>query len=386
AGNTEDAKIAYEEALKLVGAPTLRFADLLGNFYERQGDVAKATEIYDNLLEGDKYEALGRKGQIRILENRTPTKRISNPREGLAEILYHLGGILFSERGDRLSMTLGSAALYLDPTNSYYRLQIGRMTEDQKRYNKALAMYQAIPNSSDVFVRSRLLAIDAMFEQERWPEAENLLNELMEMEGQKFASLTRLGDMYRYKKEFEKAAEVYEEAIETVDDPQRLSWFNYYYAGIANEQSKNWSEAERLFKIALELEPDQPLVLNYLAYSWVEKGQHLDQSLEMLKTAVAKRPEDGYVVDSLGWVFYRLKRFEEAVPELERAVALRPGDAVINDHLGDAYFRVGRTREAEFQWRRALSFKPDDKVKDAINKKLETGVVVDEVLPEGEDI
>jgi len=165
-----------------------------------------------------------------------------------------------------------------------------------------------------------------------------------------------------------------------IGQPERRHWFLFYVRGIAYERSGRWEEAERDFRKALELEPDQPNVLNYLGYSLVEKGIKLDEALEMIRKAVEKRPNDGYITDSLGWALYRLGRYEEAVEPMERAVELTPLDPVINDHLGDVYWMVGRKREARFQWKRALSFGPDEKDAARIRRKLEVGL--DKVLEE----
>jgi Flp pilus assembly protein TadD len=148
----------------------------------------------------------------------------------------------------------------------------------------------------------------------------------------------------------------------------------FYQRGIAYERSDRWELAEDDFFRALELEPDQPLVLNYLGYSWVELRRNLDEAQEMIEKAVEQRPDDGYIVDSLGWVMYRLGNFEEAVKHLGRAVELRPVDPVINDHFGDALWMVGRRIEARFQWKRALSFEPEEEEAERIRDKLERGL------------
>ena len=141
-----------------------------------------------------------------------------------------------------------------------------------------------------------------------------------------------------------------------------------------------WPKADRDFREALRLNPDQPLVLNYLGYSLVEKKIQLDEALIMIEKAVELRPESGFIVDSLGWVLFRMGRYDEAVPHLERAAQLEPIDPIINDHLGDGYWSVGRKREAHFQWRRALSFDPEEAEADRIRRKLEVGL--DQVLQE----
>jgi tetratricopeptide (TPR) repeat protein len=137
-----------------------------------------------------------------------------------------------------------------------------------------------------------------------------------------------------------------------------------------------WDKAEADFRSALERNPDQPQVLNYLGYSMVEKGINLDEALSMIERAVEARPDSGYIIDSLGWVLYRLGRYDEAVEPMEKAVEIEAVDPIVNDHLGDVYWAVGRTREAEFQWHRALSFEPKEEDAARIRRKLEVGLDV----------
>ncbi|MFY7781909.1 MAG: tetratricopeptide repeat protein, partial [Tagaea sp.] len=188
-------------------------------------------------------------------------------------------------------------------------------------------------------------------------------------------ALTTMGNFLRVAERYAESAVAYGRALERIGAaPERRHWSVFYARGIAFERAKNWPEAERHFKRALELQPEQPDVLNYLAYTWVDRGENLIEAERMLRRAVEQRPNSGHIVDSLGWAFFRLGRYEEAVPLLERAVELLPEDAVILDHLGDGYWRVGRRREAAFQWERALRHKPDAELKRDIEKKLRDGM------------
>ena len=151
----------------------------------------------------------------------------------------------------------------------------------------------------------------------------------------------------------------------------------YYFRGICEERSKQWSKAEADMRKALELQPEQPHVLNYLGYSWIDQGINLDDGMKMIKRAVEQRPDDGYIVDSLGWAYYRIGNFEDAVKNLERAIDLKPEDPTINDHLGDAYWRIGRTLEAKFQWAHARDLKPEPEELPKIEAKIENGLPED---------
>jgi Flp pilus assembly protein TadD len=187
-----------------------------------------------------------------------------------------------------------------------------------------------------------------------------------------------LGDALRQQQDYDAARAAYTAAIDMFLEDDASQWAVYFTRGIANERTGRWAAAEADFRKALELNPDQPQVLNYLGYSMVEKDMNLDEALDMIERAVAARPDSGYITDSLGWVLYRLGRYDEAVAPMERAVELMPVDPVVNDHLGDVYWAVGRYREAEFQWKRALSFVDHDENGDAdpdrIRRKLEVGL------------
>ena len=187
--------------------------------------------------------------------------------------------------------------------------------------------------------------------------------------------LIRLGNLMRRHERWEDAIVSYTEAIERVGTLTKRHWRMLYSRGIVLERAKRWPEAEKDFLRALEFEPNQPYVLNYLGYSWVDQGIHLKKALEMIRTAVHRRPNDGYIIDSLGWVYYRLGNYKKAVLELERAVQIRPEDPIINDHLGDAYWQVGRKLEAQFQWKRALGLNPDAEIEAVVRRKLEKGLL-----------
>ncbi len=192
---------------------------------------------------------------------------------------------------------------------------------------------------------------------------------------EKLQALDALGNILRARKQYADAVEVYNRAIGMIAKPDRRHWVYYYARGTSYERLKNWPPAEADLKKALELYPDQPLVLNYLGYSWIDQGIQLDEGMRLIERAVAVKPDDGYIVDSLGWAHYKRGNYAEAVRYLERAVELRPDDPVLNDHLGDALWKVGREREAKFQWDQSLSLKPepDDALK--TRRKLEEGLV-----------
>jgi Flp pilus assembly protein TadD len=197
---------------------------------------------------------------------------------------------------------------------------------------------------------------------------------LLAREPGNFDGWVALANIYRNMERYADASAAYDSALKLEPVAQRSHWSVYYYRGISFERQKKWIEAEADFRKALQLSPDEPSVLNYLGYSLIDSGQKLDEALEMVKKAVDLRPNDGYIVDSLGWAYYRLNDFDNAVQHLERAVDLKPGDPVIADHLGDAYWRTGRILEAKFQWQHAKDNKPELEDLARIEEKLKQGL------------
>jgi tetratricopeptide (TPR) repeat protein len=187
---------------------------------------------------------------------------------------------------------------------------------------------------------------------------------------------TALGDAYRTSEKYDRAADAYDHAVKLLSPVTAKDWPLYYARGVSEERSHRWAEAERDLQYALKLSSDQPQVLNYLGYSWVDQGRNLPEAVAMLEKARALSPYDGYIVDSVGWAYFRLGRYQDSAKTLEQAVLLVPGDATINEHLGDAYWMTGRKLDAHFQWNHALAFGAVDKQKAEIEKKLESGLTV----------
>lgn len=374
---------AYEAALEAGDRDTLRLTLLAGNYFERAGQTERAEALYasyreansgDLLLEPLRAELTDADGSLRPL--------VGSVRQGAAGALFDLAGILARERNGQLSLAYANLALALDPDFDAARVLVGELLQGQERHADAVAAYRAVPEDSAYGWVVALRVAEELHELEETEAAIAGLQELAAAKPDRFEPWYRIGNFERSRENWEVAAEAYEEAVARLPEIQERHWALLYFRGIAYERSKQWPKAEADFLKALELNPEQPYVLNYLAYSWVEHKTNLDQAEEMLIKAVELRPQDGYIVDSLGWVYYRLGRFEEAVEQLERAVELRPMDPTINDHLGDAYWRTGRTREARIQWQRALSLEPTEEGQaEKIERKLDEGM-----LPEGEDL
>ena len=215
---------------------------------------------------------------------------------------------------------------------------------------------------------------------DRTDEAKASLEKLIAANPGDLEAIMALGNVLRGRKQFAECADIYSKGIDTIAKPEKSNWVIYYFRGICFERAKQWPKAEADLKRSLDLFPDQPHVLNYLGYSWIDQGINLDEGMRMIKRAVEQRADDGYIVDSLGWAYYRLGNMDEAVKQLERAVELKPEDPTINDHLGDAYWRVGRVLEARFQWSHARDLKPEPDDLAKIEAKLKVRALPDDAV------
>jgi len=380
AGQDAEALVALDHAVELAGNSTLRLIRIRAGVLARVGRVDEAraaiAERLSQTLGDHRLEFLDRN----LAAGKIPPPVVRTGAEGAAEALYTIAGYLARGNSRQIGLAYARLASYLDPALIEAQLLIAGILQQDEQYELAIAALEAIPVDAPEAVEAQIARAEAMQEAGRVDDAIEALRLTIAAHPRSVEAYSSLGHMLRGESRFAEAAEAYDGAIALIPAPERSHWTLFYQRGIALERSKQWDRAEADFRKALELEPDQPLVLNYLGYSWVEMRHNLAEAQAMIEKAVDQRPEDGYIVDSLGWVLYRLGKFAEAVPHLERAVELRPVDPVINDHFGDGLWMVGRHTEARFQWKRALSFEPEEKDAERIRRKLEVGL--DKVLEE----
>ena len=356
---------------------SLRFADAYARVLAAQGDGAGATKVYEEFSAVIPHHPLIERALADVKANQTPVPLIRDAKEGAAEALYGLGSA-GSRQGDELpALVYLRLSLYLRPSNDLTAVTLASLFEQLKQGDQVIAAYQIVPASSPLKLGADIqiaLELDSMGKTD---VATQRLAEIVAARPHDVEALGALAELQRSAKKYVEAAATYDQAIAAVGIPQRDNWTLFYFRGICYERSKQWPKAEADFKKALELNPEQPLVLNYLGYSWVDQGLNLEEAFKMLHRAVELRPNDGYIVDSLGWAHFKLGQYQEAAQTLEKAINLKPADPVLNDHLGDAYWRVNRRVEAHFQWNHARDMGPEPEDLPAILKKIESG------LPDG---
>lgn len=380
AGLKDEADAAFKATVDNMAAggaapdTWLRAAEAYANFLARSGKKQEALAV---LGRADEF-ATGRlpiDALRRQVESGAAVKPlVDGPQAGATEVLLNLGTALNRGGGEAYVRLYLEYARALQPDNDQVLVQLAAVSEQQQNAEEAIAFYSRIPADSPMKRVSELQLGLNLADLGRQEEAITHLKALLDGDPDDMRAYLALGGVYSSKEDYRSAADLYEKAVSHIAKPTREHWNIFYQRGIAYERLKEWPKAEPNFRKALELYPDQPQVLNYLGYSWVDMNMNLEEGLEMIKRAVDLRPSDGYIVDSLGWAYYRLNRFEEAVTELERAVSLKPDDPILNDHLGDAYWRVGRRLEATFQWSHARDMKPEPDVLAQVVEKLSKGL------------
>ncbi|MBZ9606078.1 tetratricopeptide repeat protein [Phyllobacterium chamaecytisi] len=380
AGQKDKAATFYQSAIddktNVAAAPDTyeRLVEAYASFKMRSGDkdgaqalVKEASEVLSGRM------VLSEFGK-QIADGKTVKPLIQTPQQGAAEVLYTVATAINRNGGEAFSKLYLQMSLPLRPDHDATLYQLGDISAKLEQSDKAIDYFGKISADSAYSRDAEMqLAINLAI-LKRNDEAIQHLNGLLKSEPEDMRTYLAIGSIYSQDKNYQKAAETYDQAAGVLKEPTRNDWTIFYQRGIAYERLKQWDKAEPNFLKALELYPDQPQVLNYLGYSWIDMNTKLEQGLDLIKKAVEARPQDGYIVDSLGWAYYRLGRYDDAVTQLEQAVKLRAEDATINDHLGDAYWRAGRKLEATFQWAHARDSKPDPEDLVKIEEKLKNGL------------
>ncbi len=372
AGDKAAAEAKYRRAMTL-DRNGLRTTIAVAEGLRRLGKDADARELLKNYAE--KYSDAVVVDAL-IAPN-APMPKPPSPAAGIAEILFDIGGILAADQRNQrtdLALIFYQLATALKPEQDFAWLMISGLYEQFRQTPKAVAALGKIGPNSPLYWQARLrtAALDA--QEDKLDQAVSRLRALVAEKPTRIDAALTLADLLRTKERYTEAVTAYDTAISRLRNPEGRHWQVYFGRGIALERTKQWPKAELDMKKALELSPEQPYVLNYLGYSWIDQGMKLEEGMKMLERATELRPDDGSITDSVGWAFYRLGQYDKAVDWLERATEQKGEDPTIAEHLGDAYWHVGRRREARFQWERASNQKPEKDRVPIIQDKLANGL------------
>lgn len=379
-GDNDNARTYYKQVAQDLTGTNYRVLLPLLNFYARQGEKETARAIFDQYVKENRAsqltDGLSFEQALSDAVRKDGKPFAANAAEGVAEALFALAGMLYGENVTTETQLYLQLALRLRTDMPDALLILGSIMEERGDAAQATAYLDRIAKGGPVYRRAQLRKAFLLSSQNHAPEALTLLKDLRKEFQASPDVLVAQGDVERKLSRFDRAAESYTQALEL--DGKKLQeheWPILFARGISYERDGEWEKAEADFRAALELYPDQPDVLNYLGYSWLMKGTHLEKAKSMLEQAVAERPEDAHIIDSMGWALYLLADYNGALDYLEQAVNLMPSDPVVNDHYGDALWQVGRRNEARFQWERALYFGPEsEEQREKIEAKLKSGL------------
>lgn len=380
-----------KKQLKAVLAQLSSYDDLpqddreqVADFYMAAGETKKAREIYEALLQDSpsSYRLRNKLESDAFIPSLSLYKPVDTPATGLAHAVYDMADLLYQDGAYDSARIFTNMALYLHPDlDNAYMLQ-ARLAEEFEDYALAIDAYNKVPTTSPYYFEAQRDKAGAYDDAGQPDKAVALLRQFYKKNND-VQALIQIGDIYRRHEDFSQALSTYNTVVDKHLDGKIPAhyWHIHYVRGMVQEQLGNWEAAKADLEKALEFYPNHPFVLNYLGYAMADRGEDLDKALGMIDQALSMQPHDGYITDSLGWVHYKMGRYDDAVPYLERAVELMPADAVINDHLGDAYWQVGRKLEARYQWKRAKnSASADADLLAAIDNKLANGLTHVDVI------
>ena len=342
-----------------------------GEFLQRHGHTATAINLYEAALKGDANNGLVQEALAHAKAGR-PAPPAPTFAEGAGRALLAPAALLLAEKQPQLGLVYLRLVLRLDPKRDEAWLLVGDTLTAGGQTEAARDAYAKPQPGSPSYVSARERLIGSYDQPSDAPIELKLAQETAKAAPDDPDAMSLLADALRLNDRYAESAQVLDKLI--IQAGPKASWNLYYMRGVARDQAGDWDGAERDLKQALALSPDQPEVLNYLGYSWVDRGVDLSGAKAMIERAVAAKPDSGAIVDSLGWAYYRLGQYPQAVEQLERAAELEPADPDINDHLGDAYWRAGRRTEARFQWNQVLIMQPSDKLRAQVKAKLKSGL------------
>ena len=371
-GDIENAHISYKNIIKRSNNANAHVYSRAAIFFANNNLQDLYTETLNKLETIDPYS-----NELFILkknENYTNKTKITNIKQGISEVFLNSAEILFNEGLDRQALIYAQISSYLEPKSDSANYLLGRIFKSINSNERAIKYFKKVNEYSLVIHDANIAYAETLYDIEGLSNSKEFLNNMKKSFPDNINYLRTMAELFYKAKDFKSSIQYYDLIFEKIDRIEFKHWPLFYSSGIALERGNNWERAEKQFLTALQFVPNNPQVLNYLGYSWIDQGVNINRALEMIVNAAEQRPDDGYIIDSLGWAYFQIGNYEEAVINLEKAVAL-VSDSVIIDHLGDALFYSGRKVEAVFQWKRALEFNPSEELIKILNDKIDGDIL-----------
>lgn len=353
AGNTQQALVFYELAAEK--DPGSIFNTLqLGRLYEEMGEQEKAADIYTLFDAVKPSSTLLLDVKKRLETKQTPPKFKATLQENIAEVLFGLGTLMTNPETLLASQQMMHIAKYLAPTHNFAAFYVANLADRRQDYAAAAKHYAQVPPQSPAWFAAQLRLADVLVEDQKGREAKAVLRGMIDEYANQYQLYQALGDIYYAEKKYQRAIRYYQRALAAVETPTTAHAALFFSLGGCFERLGDFSRATENLQMALNLSPNNPAILNYLGYMWLEQNKNLEQATTYITQALLLQPGDGAITDSLGWAYYKQGNYKKAVRLLERAAELLPNDPTINSHLGDVYEKLERFDEARTHWQRAL--------------------------------
>ena len=353
---------------------SLRAVEVLAHHLRRVGKPQQALDLFERYRQQSHESLLVDVAERAYQQNASSSRPVLSAQDGLAEAFHGIASSVAQGHAWDATLVFSRLALFVRPDFPYAHMMVGETFFEQEKWAESIQALGAVPQGSPLSWPAYLKMAEALEHSEKHDAARQTLKKLIQSYPKNGEAHMVMGDLERRQENWPAAIAAYQQALHATELAEKASWPIHYSLGVALERNGQWAAAEEHLLKALKQKPNHPMILNYLGYSWIDRGINLERGKELIAQAVSQRPEDGFIVDSLGWALFLLGNYSEAVSHLERAVELEPSDPTINEHLGDAYWQAGRQREARFQWNKALSFDPDLPMREKIEDKLEFGL------------
>ena len=316
---------------------------------------------------------------VDIEQNRKTNNQFdcSEPNQVIAEMLYVVANALAAQRNYVASNFYLNLANYLNPNFQSYTTLYAENFYNIEEFDKAKELYMEIQKQGSVYSwhANKQIAFILIKQGNKQEAVEYLKDKYQKIKSPSLYEIFDFAEFLKNNENYDDSIKYYSQLLSLIDKKHDLYAQVLDGRGIAYERTNQWDKAEVDLLGSLESSPNDAYVINYLAYSWIEKGKNIEKALTMLRKANELRPNDGYIIDSLGWALFKLKRFKEAKNYLELAVQYMASDPVVNDHYADSLWMNNQSLQARYYWNYVLKLeKTEDKLKEEIKQKLLFGL------------
>lgn len=360
--DTDEAEAFYDEMIKESAEDaSFRALQIISNFYVRQGHKEKAEKLVSKYYgSSNMKEMLSSLSDIIKKSNEKTPPIVSTAEIGISEVFLEVA-LLFKtvSNGYDYAQMYIAISQYFNPDNDIAKIAMADIFDERQLYEEADKYYDSISSKSELYYPAQIKKANNLVIEKKYDEAVKVLKKLLRNNPQNFQVLFNLGDVLRISNNQPEAIKYYNRAIKSIYYESEKHWPVYYALAVSYDKNDEWSKAEESLEKALKLSNRHPQVLNYLGYSWLKNNTNTDKAVEYILEAYEKEPNDGVIIDSLGWVYFKVGDYKNAITYLEKASELNPQNAIISDHLGDAYWLGNRQNEAVYLWKHALTQKEE---------------------------